>query len=156
HRHTRIDPWFLHQIRDILAVEEKLRAVGSINQVQANPGAYAELIWEAKQNGFSDKQFAFLWTSYESEIRRLRQSLGGVPIYKRVDPCAAEFEAYTPYYYSAYERPASIPKSEIRNPKSEAHGSDFGFRISDLDDETKPSTGKERIIILGGGPNRIG
>src|SRR5262249_16779842 len=70
------------------------------------------------------------------------------------DTCAAEFEAFTPYYYSSYEAPVQILKSEIRNPKSEM-GSDFGFRISDLEDETRPPADKDCIMILGGGPNRI-
>ncbi len=160
HRSTRIDRWFLHNLREIIDVEEKLRAVGTVERVLAGPAAHTELIWEAKQHGFSDRQLAHLWSAHPAEIRRLRLSLGVVPTYKRVDTCAAEFEAYTPYYYSAYERPAiqvsggvvsgEWSEGTIHHSPLTAHHSLF------LDDETKPSTGKDRIMILGGGPNRIG
>jgi carbamoyl-phosphate synthase large subunit len=108
-RSTHIDRWFLHNLREIIAVEDKLRAVGTIDHVRANAAAFTDLIWEAKQHGFSDRQLAHLWHANESEVRRLRHGLGVLPTYKRVDTCAAEFEAYTPYYYSAYERPEQSP-----------------------------------------------
>src|ERR1700683_2000159 len=87
-----------------------------------------DLLAKAKSLGFSDRQIAHLTKSSEDEIRALRKKLGLTPSYRLVDTCAAEFEAYTPYYYSTYDRG---------------------------DDETKPRD-KRKIMILGGGPNRIG
>jgi carbamoyl-phosphate synthase large subunit len=189
HQQTRIDRWFLHNIQEIIAMEDRIRAAASrvadsLRESESARGASAlpirDLLLEAKQHGFSDKQLAFLVRSTEMEIRRLRKELGIVPVYKLVDTCAAEFEAYTPYYYSTYESPISIEKSEIRSPKSERNKneeekqkqtkyafsefgnsglefhSDFGVWISDFDNETKPPSDKDRIMILGGGPNRIG
>jgi carbamoyl-phosphate synthase large subunit len=163
---TKIDRWFLHNVRELVETEQRLRACPDVD------AASDDLLWEAKQQGFSDRQLAHLWHTAETEIRRVRKARGVEPVYKLVDTCAAEFEAYTPYYYSTYERPAVVVKSEIRNPKSEIRNpketqnpnadslvSDFGFRISDfvLEDETRPPReGRERIMILGGGPNRIG
>ena len=88
----------------------------------------AEQLAKAKSLGFSDRQIAHLTGTTESEVRAERQRLGLVPSYRLVDTCAAEFEAYTPYYYSTYDRG---------------------------DDEVKPS-GRKKVMILGGGPNRIG
>src|SRR6201997_471581 len=88
----------------------------------------AELLAKAKSLGFSDRQIAHLTGRTEEDIRALRQKSGLVPSYRLVDTCAAEFEAYTPYYYSTYDRG---------------------------DDEIKPTTTK-KVMILGGGPNRIG
>ena len=88
----------------------------------------SELLAKAKSLGFSDRQIANLSGKTEDEIRALRKTLGLVPSYRLVDTCAAEFEAYTPYYYSTYDRG---------------------------DDEVQPSD-KRKIMILGGGPNRIG
>jgi carbamoyl-phosphate synthase large subunit len=86
-----------------------------------------ELLYEAKRLGFSDRYLGGLWNLPEEEIRDRRYAAGIVPVYKLVDTCAAEFEAHTPYYYSTYE----------------------------TEDETRPST-KPKVVILGGGPNRIG
>ncbi len=88
----------------------------------------SELLTRAKELGFSDRQIAHLTRSTEDEVRALRRKLGLVPSYRLVDTCAAEFEAYTPYYYSTYDRG---------------------------DDEAKPSD-RRKVMILGGGPNRIG
>jgi carbamoyl-phosphate synthase large subunit len=134
HDRTKIDPWFLNNIFDITVQETKLRGLKDINNVNHDD------MLEAKQFGFSDRQLAALWLTSEMEVRRSRKSLGVLPVFKRVDTCAAEFEAYTPYYYSSYE-------SSITNSNS---GETF------FEDETLPSNGKERIMILGGGPNRIG
>jgi len=114
---TLIDPWFLEQIREIVAAEEQL--------IHSEPTA--ELLREAKQLGFSDKRLALLWSLTETDIRNMRAKNGIAPVYKLVDTCAAEFEAYTPYFYSTYEE----------------------------ETETRPSD-KPKVIILGGGPNRIG
>ncbi len=138
---TKIDPWFLHNIEELIALENRLRDAGAAQGGNWDDAATRALLFEAKQNGFSDRQIAFLWRATESEIRRVRKSLGVIPSFKRVDTCAAEFEAYTPYYYSTYE----APFEQIDAP-NEPH----------FDDETRPSSGKPRIMILGGGPNRIG
>ncbi len=117
HGLTMIDPWFLHQIRTLVEAEEELRRLPQTT----------ENLREAKRLGFSDRYLGGLWNLPEEEIRRRRYEAGIVPVYKLVDTCAAEFEAYTPYYYSTYE----------------------------TEDETRPST-KPKVVILGGGPNRIG
>ena len=93
------------------------------------PSINSELLAKAKGLGFSDRQIAHLTGQTEDEIRALRKKLGLVPSYRLVDTCAAEFEAYTPYYYSTYDRG---------------------------DDEVKKDSPKKKIMILGGGPNRIG
>jgi carbamoyl-phosphate synthase large subunit len=135
HSHTKIDRWFLMQILDLVQMEVKLSQCPSLE------AADTDMLREAKQYGFIDRQLANLWRCNEVEIRRKRKELGVTPVFKLVDTCAAEFEAFTPYYYSTYESPVRI--------------------ISESDelvqeDEIRPFGGKPRIIILGGGPNRIG
>ncbi|HUE69476.1 MAG TPA: carbamoyl-phosphate synthase large subunit [Pirellulaceae bacterium] len=120
---TNIDRWFLNQLRDIVAMEDRLRAIGSLS------GVDDATFRQAKKYGFSDRQLATLWQTSEMEVRENRKARGIVPTYKSVDTCAAEFEAYTPYYYSTYEDEDETPAKE---------------------------PGKKRIMILGGGPNRIG
>jgi carbamoyl-phosphate synthase large subunit len=123
HQLTDIDPWFLDNVRQLVQFEEEIRAVSRLEDADVG------LIRRAKQHGYSDNQLAFWWETSEMEVRRRRNSLGVEAIFKQVDTCAAEFEAYTPYYYSTYEE----------------------------EDESPPRTpGKKRILILGGGPNRIG
>jgi carbamoyl-phosphate synthase large subunit len=146
---SRIDPWFLRNIEELVQFEDELRAVGSLDNCDA------ELMLKAKQFGFVDKQLCNIWNCPESEVRKRRIDLGVTPVFKSVDTCAAEFEAFTPYYYSTYERPLfrisdfgfrkDDQQSEIRNPKSEME-----------QDEVLPFSGRPRIMILGGGPNRIG
>ena len=114
---TRIDPWFLDQIWQIVEAEKFLET--------APPSD--DLLREAKQWGFSDRRLAQLWKTTEDAIRQRRFDRNILPVYKLVDTCAAEFEAYTPYYYSTYE----------------------------VENEARPST-KPKVVILGGGPNRIG
>ncbi|MCA1784353.1 MAG: carbamoyl-phosphate synthase large subunit, partial [Desulfobacteraceae bacterium] len=116
---THIDPWFLHQMRQIVEVENQIKLAG-----KNLPG---ELLEKAKKYGFSDKQLAYLTNLTEKQVEQERKNLGIVPVYKLVDTCAAEFRAVTPYYYSTYE-------------------SECEARVSD----------KKKVIILGGGPNRIG
>jgi carbamoyl-phosphate synthase large subunit len=123
HGLTQIDPWFLDEIEQIVAVENELRS--------CDEPAHAsdELLRRAKQFGFSDRQLSTIWNCSEMDVRTLRKGRGIVATFKSVDTCAAEFEAYTPYYYSTYED----------------------------EDETPPKPpGGRRIMILGGGPNRIG
>jgi carbamoyl-phosphate synthase large subunit len=114
---TKVDPWFLHQIKEIVDAEEELK----------NSAPSAELLRAAKQMGFSDRALASFWKMTELEIRQWREREKIIPVYKLVDTCAAEFEAYTPYYYSTYE----------------------------TENETRPSA-KKKVAIIGGGPNRIG
>jgi len=123
HDTTDIDPWFLRNLQQLVKLEEQIREVDRI--ADASP----ELIRRAKQNGFSDAQLAFWWDTSQVEVRRHRKELGIEATFKQVDTCAAEFEAYTPYYYSTYEQEDETPAKE---------------------------PGKQRIMILGGGPNRIG
>jgi len=118
HKATFIDPWFLRQMRDIVA-EEAVILAG-----KPDDGA---LMRRAKEFGFSDHQLGFLWGMEPLKVRAQRIALGVLPTYKLVDTCAAEFEAYTPYYYSTYGD----------------------------EDEVRPAT-KKKVMILGGGPNRIG
>ncbi|HDZ77170.1 MAG TPA: carbamoyl-phosphate synthase large subunit, partial [Candidatus Omnitrophica bacterium] len=117
---TQIDRWFLHNIKEIVELEEELKKskISSISR---------ELLLKAKQFGFSDKQLAEFWGSDEESLRALRKKHKVETTYKLVDTCSAEFEAYTPYFYSTYE----------------------------TEDETRISD-KKKIMILGGGPNRIG
>ena len=123
HRLTEIDPWFLCNVEQLTEVEEQIRAVTRLQD------ATPELIQLAKQNGYSDAQLGFWWDTSQMEVRRHRKSLGIEATFKQVDTCAAEFEAYTPYYYSTYEQEDETPAKR--------------------DDQ-------QRIMILGGGPNRIG
>jgi carbamoyl-phosphate synthase large subunit len=120
HEITHIDPWFLHNIRQIMEKEEALKGLTPATVT-------ADILREAKQYGFSDKFLGKLWGMNDEEVRQLRLSLGVKPVFKRVDTCAAEFVAYTPYLYSTYEE------------ECEADVSD-----------------RKKVIILGGGPNRIG
>ena len=121
HALTHIDPWFLHNLGELVLLEGRLRACDGPD------AAGDDLIREAKREGFSDRQLAHLWNLDEVEVRRDRKGRGITPVYKLVDTCAAEFEAVTPYYYSTYES----------------------------EDEARVGT-KPRVVILGGGPNRIG
>jgi len=134
HKRTKIDPWFLHHIADIVAEEEALRLIPSLEQVDE------ATMRRAKQFGFSDRQLCNIWNVSESEVRQRRKDFGIIPSYKSVDTCAAEFEAYTPYYYSTYDAP----------PKQ------VSGAVSLNENEVKPKGSKKRIMILGGGPNRIG
>ncbi len=118
---TRIDRWFLDHLYGIVQMEEQLRSIKLANLTH-------DQMLTAKQAGFSDRQMAHIWETTELEIREIRKTLGVISTYKSVDTCAAEFEAYTPYYYSTYESECEAPA------KSD----------------------KKRIMILGGGPNRIG
>ncbi|MFO0959236.1 MAG: carbamoyl-phosphate synthase large subunit [Isosphaeraceae bacterium] len=98
HGLTRIDPWFLRNVQELIEVEDRLREVPALED------APDDLITLAKRDGFSDRQLAHLWGTSEMEVRRDRLRRGIKPVYKLVDTCAAEFEAVTPYYYSTYER----------------------------------------------------
>ena len=122
---SQIDPWFLAELQALVDFRTKL--------IDA-PVLDADLLREAKYMGLSDKQIAALRSEFAGEdgVRALRWSLGIRPVYKTVDTCAGEFEAQTPYHYSAYEL----------DPEAES--------------EIAPQTEREKVIILGSGPNRIG
>ncbi len=125
YKKTKIDKWFLREIKKIIDYENLIKKNGIPKK--------KESIIHIKSLGFSDKRLAFLTKKKEKDIKDLRNKFGVNPIYKRVDTCAAEFSSLTPYMYSTYEK---IPKG-IDNC------------------ESKP-TKKNKIIIIGGGPNRIG
>ena len=119
HELTRIDPWFLNQMKDILAFEDRLAR-------EPRPLSTA-LLRETKQLGFSDHRLGELLGVPEADIRRQRAAQGVTAVFKRVDTCGAEFEARTPYLYSTH----------------------------DAECECRPE-GRQKVMILGGGPNRIG
>ncbi|MFO0844517.1 MAG: carbamoyl-phosphate synthase large subunit [Gemmataceae bacterium] len=153
HKYTRIDPWFLSNLREIVDVEERLRAKQAPEGRGQDEAGTKALLLEAKQHGFSDRQVGQLWRLTETEVRQLRKQWGIVPTYKCVDTCAAEFEAYTPYYYSSYETPVeTVGQAALLVPPEEGQARLLVLR----EDEVRPPTDKPRIMILGGGPNRIG
>jgi carbamoyl-phosphate synthase large subunit len=133
HARTRIDPWFLNQILDLVHMEDRLKECPSLEAVDF------DLMLAAKQQGFIDRQLANIWNTSEQAVRERRRAMGILAQFKLVDTCAAEFEAYTPYYYSTYEAPIRYAASSVADV-----------------DELRPFSGKPRIMILGGGPNRIG
>ncbi|MBX3164422.1 MAG: carbamoyl-phosphate synthase large subunit [Bacteroidetes bacterium] len=117
---TKIDMWFLQQIEELIALENEI----SKYRLQDIP---KDLLYEAKQKGYADRQIAHLLRCLESEVYNKRNELGLKRVYKLVDTCAAEFEAKTPYYYSTFEEENESVSSE-----------------------------KKKVVILGSGPNRIG
>ncbi|KAF0232575.1 MAG: carbamoyl-phosphate synthase large [Desulfovibrionaceae bacterium] len=124
---TKIDPWFLRQIREIVDMEAELHSFALAESISASNPKLAPVMTTAKQFGFSDRQLATLWKKSELDIRDIRKKLNVKPTYYLVDTCAGEFEAYTPYFYSTYETGVEIAPSQ-----------------------------KRKVVILGGGPNRIG
>lgn len=129
---THIDRWFLYQIQDLVHLENQLREIKQLDNLSD------DLLWKAKQMGFSDDQLAeLLGNCTADEIYGHRKSRGITRVFKMVDTCSAEFEAQTPYYYSTFERkPLAGGEGEFSNES----------RISE----------KPKIIVLGSGPNRIG
>ncbi len=119
---THIDLWFLDQLAQIVEEEDRLIGVGSLDAIERQD------MWQAKRCGFSDRQIATITSATEGQVRAKRLAQGIRPVFKSVDTCAAEFEAFTPYFYSTYE----------------------------MEDELPAKSDRKRIIILGGGPNRIG
>ncbi|OCR00053.1 carbamoyl phosphate synthase large subunit [Nostoc sp. MBR 210] len=117
---TGIDPWFLDKMQQLLETEKFIKRT-PLKQLTK------EQLYAIKREGYSDRQIAFATKTTEDEVRAYRQELGVIPVYKTVDTCAAEFEAFTPYYYSTYEEETEVLPSE-----------------------------KPKVMILGGGPNRIG
>ena len=117
---TKIDPWFLHQIEELIELEGRIEK-SSLEDISR------ELLVEAKEKGYADRQIAHLLGCLESEVFTKRNDLGIKRVYKLVDTCAAEFEAQTPYYYSAFD-----------------------------EENESASSDRKKIIVLGSGPNRIG
>lgn len=117
---TGIDPWFLDKLQQLLETEKFLKRT-PLDQLTK------ERLYAVKQEGFSDRQIAFATKTTEDQVRTYRKNLGVIPVYKTVDTCAAEFEAFTPYHYSTYEAESEVRPSE-----------------------------RQKVMILGGGPNRIG
>ena len=124
---SSFDPWFVRQVKAIVDMEARISDFGLVNDMTATNPHLRLILREAKEYGFSDRQLAEMWKRPESDIRRLRKEMDIVPTYYLVDTCAAEFEAYTPYFYSTYE-----------------HGDELV--VED----------RRKVLILGGGPNRIG
>jgi carbamoyl-phosphate synthase large subunit len=116
-----IDPWFVDGVARIVEVRAEVAAAGVIDALDR------ELLWRAKRLGFSDRQLAAIVGATEGEMRTRRRALGVEPVYRSVDTCAGEFEAFTPYHYSTYEEETEVPV-----------------------------TGRPRVVVLGSGPNRIG
>ena len=126
-RLTGIDGWFIDQLEELVNMEKEIAAAGDLDQ---------DLLWRAKTLGFSDTFIARLRSCPEKEICRLRIDCMVEPVYRRVDTCAGEFKAYTPYFYSTYE-----------------HGA---FELTEEELVSGGSRSKEKVMILGSGPNRIG
>ncbi|HAM53728.1 MAG TPA: carbamoyl phosphate synthase large subunit, partial [Nitrospiraceae bacterium] len=148
---TMIDPWFLHNIRQILEQEERIKMVcKGLFEVkrQENP-EFLETLKEAKQYGLSDRHIAQLAGMAEGDIRKSRGAYGIKPSYKMVDTCAAEFEAYTPYLYSTYERPYF--RVEDLHPETP-----YPLPFAPIMENESNPTSRKKVIILGSGPNRIG
>src|SRR5881409_3118767 len=152
YRLSRIDPWFLDQLKQVMEIQEQIESIvsepgavamgsksptelldpvatarGSDTGTPALENIPLDLLRAFKEAGLSDRRLAYLTNRTEDEVRAYRKSLGLIPVYKRVDTCGAEFESYTPYLYSTYEE----------------------------EDESYP-TDRPKIMILGSGPNRIG
>ena len=125
HAVTKFDPWFLDRIREIIDAEAEVIADG----LPATEHGMRKL----KMMGFTDARLATLVEHGEAEVRNIRHGLGVNAVFKRIDTCAAEFEAQTPYMYSTYEAPV----------------------MGDVECEARPSD-RKKVVILGGGPNRIG
>jgi carbamoyl-phosphate synthase large subunit len=141
---SKIDPWFLHQIKEIIDMEKELRDNGASIVNDKDPSIDHPLR-RAKEYGFSDRRLAKLLTTTESAVRKMRMELGIIPVFKTVDTCAAEFEAHTPYLYSTYEKPFY-----------QIGGQGSGVRGREKAECEANPTGRKKIVILGGGPNRIG
>jgi carbamoyl-phosphate synthase large subunit len=127
HAITKIDPWFLVQIEEIIKIELDIDKLAETKGALALESIDAQTLRKLKQKGFSDRRLAKLLHTTEQSFRSRRHALGIRPVYKRVDTCAAEFETRTAYMYSTYEEEC----------------------------ESEP-TDKKKIMVLGGGPNRIG
>jgi len=154
---SKIDKWFLNNIKEIVEFEGKIQGARGRGQGSSAFSLQPSVLREAKELGFSDKRIAQLLNTGESEIRKIRKENSIEPVYKTVDTCGAEFEAFTPYLYSSYEKPFYRVKSGELRVESENKNSEPRTPNSELisDCEANPST-RKKVMILGGGPNRIG
>jgi carbamoyl-phosphate synthase large subunit len=123
HRRTGIDPWFLRQLAELVCFEKEIQSAGGLEKLKKDRPLFEQI----KEMGYSDRQIAFLLEATEDAVRAARYDLRLLPVYGIVDTCAAEFKAYTPYFYSTWG----------------------GL------DESMPSE-RRKVMILGSGPNRIG
>src|SRR4029453_16498954 len=133
HASCRIDPWFLARIQEIVDMEARVRAHGLPSS--------AEQLRALKAMGFSDARLAKLAKLDEADVRKRRIALGVRPVFKRIDTCAAEFASPTAYMYSTYERALVLSETGKQNDQPVC--------------EADPSA-RDKVVILGGGPNRIG
>jgi len=117
---TKIDPWFLHQIDELISIEKVIQN----HTLETLP---RDILFDAKQKGYADRQIAHVLGCLESQVRAKRTEMGIKRVYKLVDTCAAEFPAQTPYYYSSFEGESESIKTD-----------------------------KKKVVVLGSGPNRIG
>jgi carbamoylphosphate synthase large subunit len=145
---TNIDPFFLDQIQQLVEFEDVLCDYRTLGDVPK------EVLFEAKQLGYSDAQLAYLYLGELSassilKVRAHRQTLGIEPVYKLVDTCAAEFEAVTPYYYSTYEK-------GIETPAPTEPAVNALARPAPLPHDEIAVSDRKKVVILGGGPNRVG
>jgi len=131
HEITKIDMWFLKQYEELYTIEKEISKYNVTNLPK-------ELLLEAKQKGYGDRQIAHMLKCLESQVYKLRDEMNIKRVYKLVDTCAAEFKALTPYYYSTFE-------AEIQT----ADGTRFVHNESIVTD-------KKKVVVLGSGPNRIG
>lgn len=131
HEITKIDMWFLKQYEELHMLEKEI----STYKIETLP---KELLLEAKQKGFADRQIAHMLGCWESEVHNKRDEQGVKRVYKLVDTCAAEFKAMTPYYYSTFE-------AEIETPDGTTYVANDSI-----------VTDRKKIVVLGSGPNRIG
>ena len=131
HEITKIDRWFLRQYEELYLLEKEISKhnIDTLNR---------DLLLEAKQKGFADRQIAHMLDCLESQVYQKREDLGVKRVYKLVDTCAAEFEAQTPYYYSTFE-------ASLRNADGETYVSNESV-----------VTDRKKVVVLGSGPNRIG
>jgi len=134
HEITKIDKWFLYQVKEIVTKEQELMKFKDIANVPD------EFLWDVKKMGFSDEQIALALNTTEDEVYEYRRAKGITRVYKLVDTCSAEFESPTPYLYSTFEKGCiNINSTELPLLHNESI-----------------LTNKKKIIVLGSGPNRIG
>jgi carbamoyl-phosphate synthase large subunit len=158
YEYTMIDPWFLGNIKQIIEMEETIKKleVKTQNSDVRGDSELLVMLRDAKEYGFSDSRLAQLLDIEETEIRRLRKENNIRPVFKMVDTCAAEFAAYTPYFYSTYERP--FYKLEVNGQISPVKAGKGGLSVGEglgVECESDP-TDRQKVVILGSGPNRIG
>ena len=130
---TKIDQWFLENIKELVEFENE------IHEASKKGNLTEDILRRAKEDGFSDAMLASLAGKTQKDIRAMRKKFAIEPVYKCVDTCAAEFEAFTPYLYSTYERPFYNIKDKKKKAECEANPTD-----------------RKKVMILGSGPNRIG